>query len=222
MNILNDKEAKKSIVVSLIASMVFLVFIQPIMTFIWETVKRISLSTSDWLTNGMYKNAALGQRNWIDFILLTCIVLIAASFVSRVLLKVTLLTKKESTNAKLKLMEKHEAVAHLKSEKDKNENMLLKMLNVLTWVARFNWLMVPLFVIPIIYLTFNAYADLQLNTSFNQRLNVLAPYIEDHDIKLLRSKWASMQNRKDFDHLNQYMEKLASERKIVLPKKLLD
>jgi hypothetical protein len=222
MNILKDKEAKKSIIVSVIASMVFLVFIQPIMTFIWDILKRISLSTSDWLTNGMYKNAALGQRNWIDFILLTAIVLIAAIYVSRVFLKVTLLAKKESSNAKLKLMEMTEAVAHLKSEKTKNKNNVLKMHNVLTLVARFNWLMIPLFVIPILYLTFNAYADLQLNTSFNQRLNVLAPYIDDHDIKLLRSKWASMENRKDFDYVNQYMEKLASEKKVVLPKKLLE
>jgi len=214
MNIFKDKEAKKSIIVSLVASMLFLVFIQPIMTFIWDTLKALSLSTFEWVTDGMYKNAALGQRNWIDFLLWTSIVLFGASLIAIMFIKVTSLVRKDTQNTKLVLLESA-SQEHFESEKVK----LKKMLNLLTWVS---WLAGPLLAISTLYLTFSAYTDLQLNTSFNQRLNVLAPYIEEHETKLLRSKWATMESRKDFDCVNQYIERLAAENKIVLPKQLLD
>ena len=64
---------------------------------------------------------------------------------------------------------------------------------------------------------FTAYADLQLNTSFNQRLRVIAPYIDDQQEELFVSKWSRMSNRKDFELINREIEGIAVQKHLTLP-----
>ncbi len=118
--------------------------------------------------------------------------------------------------------EKSNDINKIKTELENIENKLDKIKTRLKWSIRVSWIINILIIMTAIHLIFSAYADLQLNTSFNQRLNVLAPYIEEHDVKVLKSKWALMQNRADFEEINNYMETLAINKEIVLPKKLLE
>ena len=65
------------------------------------------------------------------------------------------------------------------------------------------------------------FADLQLNTSFDQRLTVLAPKLTELECKELRAQWASMGSRGDYEEIVSTMETLAEEKDVALPELLL-
>ena len=81
---------------------------------------------------------------------------------------------------------------------------------------------IPVFVIAICstQLAFAAFVDLQLNASFSQRLDALAPYIDDQMEKQLRSEWARMETLEDYRHLTTEMDQLGQKAGIKLPKVL--
>jgi hypothetical protein len=59
---------------------------------------------------------------------------------------------------------------------------------------------------------------LQLNTSFNQKLNALSPYIDEAQKEILVSKWALMKSKKDYLEIKSIMEDEAKKNNIELPK----
>ncbi len=70
-------------------------------------------------------------------------------------------------------------------------------------------------------LTFE-YTNLQLNTSFRQRLTVLAPKLSEQEHKEFLASWAAMHSRKDFDAITDRMNTLAQARNVVLPEPLMN
>lgn len=46
------------------------------------------------------------------------------------------------------------------------------------------------------------------NKRFNRSLNIVSPYIEDKEIKILRSKWALMNSRNDYDEIYKYIDSI--------------
>lgn len=65
------------------------------------------------------------------------------------------------------------------------------------------------------------YADLQLNASFEQRLQVLAPHVTEKEVKELRASWALMTTKAHYLSIKSKMELLASQANIQLPAVLL-
>jgi hypothetical protein len=57
----------------------------------------------------------------------------------------------------------------------------------------------------------------RINSSFEQRLTVLAPAIPDSEYKTLKARWASMHSKADYDALTAAMEKRAAELGVTLP-----
>jgi len=218
MNWLYDKEAKKSIIISVIASALFLIFIQPIMLIIWEIVKPISFSAFDSIINSIYKNAALGQRNWLDFLIWAFILLFAFNYIIKAFLKGKRIVKELEDDEKLELMSLEEKENYLREQEAKDSSKI----KILMKLTRFNWLIMILAGVSSLSLLFSTFTDLQLNTSFNQRLNAIAPYIDDSDIKILKSKWALMKTRQDYMEINHLFENLANGKGIILPNNLLD
>jgi glycopeptide antibiotics resistance protein len=68
----------------------------------------------------------------------------------------------------------------------------------------------------------NFFVDLQLNTSFNQRLTVVAAFVPEGTVKSLKADWAKMKSRKDYLALNAKMEQLAAEQHVSLPQVLVE
>ncbi len=62
-----------------------------------------------------------------------------------------------------------------------------------------------------------SYAELQLISSFNQRLTVLAAHASDQQIKELRASWALMKSQSDYEKINGVMFEEAKTAKIELP-----
>ena len=163
------KRHKKSIVISLVASAVFLVFIQPIMLFIWEVLKKFSSATFDGLINGMYRNAALGQRNWIDFILLTISLTIGMSFFLIVMFNLKMKVNDIQEERKLKDLTNDDAKEQLFATKIALENKIAKPEKKLILLYKSYWPSIILSAMCGLQILFSSYTDLQLNTSFNQR-----------------------------------------------------
>ncbi|WP_216295874.1 hypothetical protein [Delftia acidovorans] len=61
------------------------------------------------------------------------------------------------------------------------------------------------------------YVDLQLNASFSQRLDALGPYADLMDEKRLKSAWALMKTRDDYEEINSRLDALASRAGVALP-----
>jgi hypothetical protein len=59
--------------------------------------------------------------------------------------------------------------------------------------------------------------SLQLNTSFNQRLTVLAPRISEQEYKEILASWAGMRNRADYQAVVQRVDSDAAAKGVVLP-----
>jgi len=189
---LKDPEFKKEIFVSVIAAILTIIFIEPILKLIWGIMSWFGTTTYQGFLDMMYKNASLGHRNYIDFMIVafffSAIIGISAEFIVRLTTKNPVAVKKFSKSPKLK-----------------------KILIVL---------FVILIILALILVT-TVFVDLQLNASFQQRITVLAPKISDQEYKELLASWASMENRADYEILVSHMESLAQQNDIVLPDLLL-
>jgi hypothetical protein len=59
-----------------------------------------------------------------------------------------------------------------------------------------------------------------MNISFQQRLEILSPFLTDLEEKQLKASWASMHSRKDFDKLNERLDVYARRYEILFPRPL--
>jgi len=57
----------------------------------------------------------------------------------------------------------------------------------------------------------------EIDSSFTQRLTVLAPAISDTEYKTLRARWAGMQGKADYDALVTEMDRRATQLGVKLP-----
>ena len=75
MQIIKDKATRKSIIIGIITSVIVIVFINPLLSLGWRLVNFVASNTFEYFRDILYRNAALGKRNWIDVVIL-CIVLV--------------------------------------------------------------------------------------------------------------------------------------------------
>ena len=201
-----DKEIKKGIVSSLIATLIFLILLNPILHMLWNFIKSFSINMYSGISDSIYSGAALGQRNWLDFAWLASVVAITGGIV---VTKNVIIWKEIFRLRRLMQGEKEEPETPL------SLYQTLKKANITLSVA------IALGIVVSFFFIFSAFTDLQLNTSFNQRLNAILSYISDQEAKVYKSSWATMKNRQDFEKINQKMEMVAGFNKIKLPENLL-
>ncbi len=216
-----DKDLRKGIIASVLASFIFLIFIQPILSFAWKNIVTLSIHTYTGYIDSIYENAALGKRNWIDFLILgyflffLFLVLFAFSMIFR------LFMEDLDERKQMRLMTEKEKEDYIV----KRRSLTLKKVYVFEKHAK--KLIIPTYVYQVLIFLifandiFSSYVDLKLNTSFAQRCTVIAPYIDDQTQKILQSKWASMKSRKDYEVVNKYLEDIAKSKNVVLPEVLL-
>lgn len=194
------KSEKKNILLSLFASAVFLAFIQPLMKAIWSLISTVSVSFLDAYVSGFYKSAALGNRNWVDVFLLwfiTALILGTAS--GTLLIAATQGDERPSENERI------------------TKGSVAKYRKLRRWLA---WTILPLTCLAFFDLAFFAFVDLQLVATFNQRLAALAPHITIQEEREIRSRWAMMERKADYEAINQWMEESAAKAGTKLPKRL--
>jgi len=191
---------KKSIIVSVISSIIVLIFIKPILNLGWKFLLWCSTNFYQNFLNGVYKNAALGQRDWVSVILFFILVSIAMGIPTGILT--------------------HPIFRKLQEIKEKKgDNIFRKTKRIIICL---NYIISVVIIFLLICIAVSVYADLQLNTSFQQRLAVLSPKIGDLETKNLQASWALMESREDYKNIMLRMEELAEKYKIKLPKLLIN
>jgi len=190
-----DEQLRKNFLASIIASIVVIFFIQPILKLIWSCTIFVSNHLYEGYTKAIYRSAALGDRNDVIVGLMIFFTAIMFGIISGI------------------------PFGYLSAKRlsDKVKSIMIgKRLFVLAYFLSIIFLLCFLFgfVIP-------RFVDLQLNTSFQQRLTVLAPTISDIELKELKASWAQMQSRKDYELIKDRMDNMAKLNGIDLPAPLL-
>lgn len=184
-----DKAIKVGIISGIIASMVFVYFLDPILRIFGNFI----VYSSNWvyagLLDSLYQKAALGSPKDPA---LTIFSLISGSFVgvlSGILL--AYFTK------------------HHKSNEDDNRS-ILKTKVLLSAIAILAFLFM--------YQTWSLLYQYQIVTSFNQHMKILSPYLSEEQEEILISEYSCMSSEKDYDALYSKLDTVASKHNITLPK----
>lgn len=186
-----------NVIASVIASVIVIALIQPMLTWLWEYMSSTGNVMLNKYVDHLYKNAALGNRNWvIAAIAISLLYIPIANFIlvigTRPLFK--------------KLLQRKPGVTKLKIPTAIFVTLVVFSISGL---------------IPATFLSISIYTDLQLNASFNQRLQVLTPHLSDHQHKTLLASWASMTSKNDYIKIKEEMDQLALQAKTTLPRPLL-
>ncbi|NTW73138.1 MAG: hypothetical protein HGA49_12985 [Eubacteriaceae bacterium] len=197
-----------SIVTSIVATIIFSLFLAPVSLWLWDLTKNGAYQWMNSLQNHAFINAALGKRDWVgpmSFILIY--VFFASAVISSPIgyLIGSLLRKQLYHKAKSEGM----------------KSMDKAILKNVFHLARFSVYVCALYSIYLFgQQSFLVYTDMQMNTSFEQRINAIRPYISEQDTHLLRSKWALMKNRSDYENIQREIELKATIANIDLPELL--
>jgi len=187
-----SRELKIGIAGGLISSILVIIFIQPILSGVWNVVISFGESIQAGYVDRIYRNAALGERNLVghlSFLLLAVVLnFVATSF----------------------LVE--EIARHSKTDRHETLNKLSRIfflgigtLSLLAGAA--------------LTIAFSISSGVvEISASFNQRLTVMAPVINDLEYKQFRAQWAKMQGQKDYRTIVASMDKRANDLKVELPK----
>lgn len=194
---LNDATLRKSIIASIIASLLVLIFIKPLLDIIWEFISWVSTYCYSGFNNAVFCNAALGQRDWVAVLHLELFISMLCGTLAGFSIVIFLVKHAES-----KIVERI-------TKRRKIFRALIPILSVI---------MVFLSILILVIIR----TDLQLNTSFKQRLTALSPHVSDLKIKELKASWAMMQDRKNYEEIIEEMENIAQKNGVQLPKLLIE
>lgn len=184
------------VVSSLIASAIFLYFLDPLIQFLWGLITNSYANHFENYTNSVFLMAAKNYS--VDF--LSGIILALIPFGFCVMFIVFTIDMTISTYK-----------YHKNNPQDKSKKKFHLIFNCVFMLFIF------LYYLPSIPAFYKPVAASGVNTIFNQRLNAIAPYIEPIEEKRLRSSWALMKNKEDYDNINKRLEEFAKNAQIQLP-----
>jgi hypothetical protein len=183
-----DRQLKLGIVGGLISSLLVLIFIQPILTFLWHVILNVGGTLHQGYVDTVYRNAAIaGSNPYGDHTLFVLLVVLG---------NVGFFWALEKLKA-------DPAADHFPG--------FTKL------VERTIWSFVLMSLLVVFVRAAIVKGTAQIAESFTQRLTVLAPGISDSEYKILKARWASMHGRADYDAIVADMEKRATELGVKLP-----
>lgn len=189
-----------SIIAGLIASILLSYVLEPLSIWVWEMLTGSASNWANELQTSAIMNAAMGTRPWVSAIGFMLMITIASSFLFITTVAVSF---------------KYYLRSDRTINKKKSNPPPKKVMLSLCGLAILN----TLFLMYIAFrLSFTVYVDLQMNASFSQRMNAIKPYISQHDYDLLRSNWALMSSRKDYENINEKLSAFGNDAGINLPK----
>ncbi len=191
-----DSTFRKSVIASVISSVLVIILINPLLRLGWRVMVALGDTVYAGFTNYTYTNAALGQRNWV--------------IVQSLFIFIGLLTGIMTAPFTNRLLNRLLGRSDELREKHKIRFAVIYVILLLLWFTFCISFLVP------------AAVDLQLNTSFQQRLTVLAAKIPEQEAKELKASWAMMRTRAHYKQIKNRMEALAVQHKVELPRPLID
>lgn len=213
-----DKTIRKGIIASVIASVIFMIVLEPLMKILWSFFNNTSNKIYNSYLDSIFTNAAIGHRNHLDFM---------TYYIETVFLFGVLFLILIRSNSIIRQHKEKESISKIKTKEEferKSEELkiraskIIKQLRIL-FISEIVFGSISLIIM--LSSLFKEYANLQLNSTFNQRTNAIAPYIDDQQQKILNSKWALMKSKDEYIEIKHYIEKIAKDNNINLPKELI-
>lgn len=198
-----DRNMRVGIFTSLIATVVFLYLLKPLISlsskFFYLVFTNMHSSTIDRL----FKEAALGQTKDFAFYSFVLILAMILSCASMYILRTHLVDRMHNQE---------------ESDLEVIDKRLKKLEKRVKWVRIAGLVYLVLMAIYLLYYFWTCAFVLRTNTSFNQHMAVLAPYMSETERVELRSEWALMKNKSEHDVIIKKLNDLASSKGITLPK----
>ncbi len=223
-SLLKDENTRKTFIKEIFIAVIILLLIEPLVKWIWGIIIWTGENIYQGFLNSIYKSAAQGITGKIEFYTLYLLIFVISSVIY---FKFSDLTKQAKSLIEQgdRIIKANQVLVDDKDEEesdDKDDHIDIlsefdkakKKLKRLEISAK---IVLPLSFIFILILLITFFVTLELNSSFNQRLNVMLPYIPDNEVRVLKSLWASMRNRSDYMVIVSTMESLAASHDITLP-----
>ena len=192
-----ERDYKVGIVTGLIASALFLYFLDPILKFFGTLVFGVFSHVYGAYLDRLFAKAALGATPNPGMFILAGLNGLFAGMATAIIHNLIFKKKKEEENP---------------AEKSK------------FFSKRTRWAL-SLVLVLIVLLNFHYYwgtwFQFKLVTSFEQHITAVAPYLSEHDEKVLKSRWTQMKNRKDYEKIYEDLRQIAATNNISLPDNLI-
>lgn len=183
-----DRQLKVGIVGGLISSLLVLIFIQPILNFLWHLILHLGGTLHQGYIDGIYRNAARTDGNPYGETTFS-VLFLGLAFVG----------------------------LFWALENIKRDPMSAGFPRLTTLIERLTWLVLLVGLLTVFVQAAIIRGTGEIAETFTQRLTVLAPSISDLEYKTLKARWASMRGKADYDALVEAMNKRATELGVKLP-----
>lgn len=199
-----------ALIIGIIGSALWEKVISPLSSFIFLQVLNLSSSISETFSDDIYKSVASGFHEEPSIMLLS---LITGVFIA---LSVTILLHIFANKNEAQYL--YEDIDEPTFDSDKNETYIIQKLKAKTKKLnhKSKILSIIISISTIFYIIFFFYVlgrITYINLTITKTLNnieILSPYISDHDYKMMKSKFHRIQNKVDYDSLNSEIENLST------------
>jgi hypothetical protein len=183
---------KKGIISSLIATILFLYFLDPILNFLGKIFLKVGAWLFQSYLDRLYQEMAVDSMDYAYLIFLS-IVIAMITIGSLIIFRVIFKNRIDTTDHKLDT---------------KNRSKTLVVLYVT-------------FFFTCIFLLTTSSINKKTTSSFNQHLRIITPYITTQEKDLIISEFASMKSQKDYRMLYDKINAIAVKNELELPKNKL-
>lgn len=194
----------KSIFAGLLATAIFVYFLDPILSFLGRTLISTSSEVYKNYLDRLYAEIAAGVPSY-SYLVWHTMIWIFASFFAMTFGMVLLATKKRDK----------------KREKQRTEDDSTMYPRRLRRPAFLGLIGATIMLLALLLSATRGYVRLQTTSTFNQHITILGPHITDLERRELLAQFASMKSKEDFDRLAKRMHDLASQFSLELPKNRL-
>ena len=189
-----NKEDVKVIVGGVVATAVFVYFLDPILHFFGNCLLRLSASLFHTYYNRIYAQAAHLETQDYAFLLLVTVGMMP--LICFFILDVQYLVRRT----------RHGASPDKPPTKSNFRTRLLLLI------------VTAIFMLTFTVIAAANYTQLSLISSFRQHMRILSPYVSEQDEKMLYSKWSLMNSREDYVQIYERLNAIALKNGITLPK----
>lgn len=198
-----DKSFKVGIITSLIGSVVFLYLLDPILKLLSNLFFFFSDKVSSYFVDNLYREIALGKTDYSLTQMVIIIIAISTLFSFTIIRNITKTNATKDQGLKKRLASAEKTV-------DKS-----------VWKVKILPIVIVVLINIVITLQLvSSYIKISSINTFEQRIRILAPYINEREKLLLISRFSSMKNYTDYLRIMLDIETIAKNNKIILPEQL--
>ncbi len=193
-----EREHKAGIISGLIASIVFIYFLQPILDWVSVAVVKALTITSTVFLDKIYAQAAHLQTQ--DFAFLWLLFVSLSFGIMSFIVGIVLLVGRDRLRALIR--------TSLPKIQNKNSNLVYRTAS---------GALLLLFSISTVVVLSANYIQLKTISSFQQHMRAIAPYIDEREEKMIYSRWSLMKSHADYESIYVTIRSKAMANNIELP-----